>query len=111
MELRELSSRIGVKTRVLRYVVEQNLVPGLKSLGGGRGNRRNLTAEQARVVGLAAILYGNGLRGPVFEKSLKKGKHLMRSSKKTLTLEAKMAGSCCGVRVQVSLKDIYTRLQ
>ncbi len=74
MELSEIGIRLGIDNRVLRYLMEQKLVPGLQRVNKGRGSRRKLTTAQARLVGVAAMLHVEGFRPPAITKILKKVK-------------------------------------
>lgn len=74
MELSEVGTRLGLENRTLRYVMEQELVPGLAKVNQGRGTRRQLTLHQARLVGLASLLHQSGIRGDALKATLKKGR-------------------------------------
>lgn len=63
MNLQEISRAIGVNIRTLRYLMEQDLVPGLRRESPGRGIRRVLNTEEARMLAFAAILHELGFRG------------------------------------------------
>ena len=71
MELSEVGTLLGVNNRVLRYLLEQELVPGLTKVNQGRGSRRKLTVAQARLVGVAAAMHVQGFRPPVITTTLK----------------------------------------
>lgn len=62
----EIQSRGGYPGPTLRYVIAQNIIPGLSA--AGQGNHRQYTAEQAFLIAVACELYAIGVRGPVIKR-------------------------------------------
>lgn len=72
MLLSEIGERLGIDNRILRYVIERNLVPGISKVNKGRGRQRKLTVIQARKVGLVASLHQLGIQGEILQQILTK---------------------------------------
>lgn len=88
MELSEVGVKLGVDNRVLRYLMEQKLVPGLSQVNKGRGSRRKLTIAQARLVGVAALMHVDGFRPPVIIRTLKDVKKAIAMGLKVLRVKS-----------------------
>lgn len=65
IELKAVGDCLEINNRVLRYIVESEMVPGIGKVNQGRGSRRTLTKKQAVQVAAAAMLHQQGFRGPV----------------------------------------------
>ncbi len=69
--LTQIGEILGVDTRLLRYIVEQQIVSGIGDGCSGRGTARELTQRQARLIGVAAVLHDRGLRGDILKQAVR----------------------------------------
>lgn len=65
MRVSELSERLGVPYRDVRYVLEQGVLPAGVNENPGRGEHRDLTPAQAFWLAIVLVLKQNGLKVPV----------------------------------------------
>ena len=74
MKLKEFCQRLKVSKRTVRYLLEQETIPGIVAVG--RGNHRELTGRRAICLACACGLYEAGFRArfiPQFIQLLAKG--------------------------------------
>lgn len=65
MNIAEISSRTGLPTRRLRYVLEHNVLPGGNVKSRGRGAVRSFTRDEAFGLSVATTMLEAGLRRPI----------------------------------------------
>jgi hypothetical protein len=65
MRVSELSERLGVPYRDVRYVLEQGVLPTGVDESPGRGEHRDLTAAQAFWLAIVLVLKQSGMKVPV----------------------------------------------
>jgi hypothetical protein len=68
MQIGELSARLDVSYRHLRYILEQGILPKGVDADPGRGEHRDLKPEQAFWMGIVIFLKQNGIRTPLAGK-------------------------------------------
>lgn len=61
MDISTLSEKSGIPPRTLRYVIDQELIPGFAPRHEGRGRARQFTEDEAVKLLLAATLFALGL--------------------------------------------------
>ena len=62
MTIYEISTRLGISTRRLRYVLEHDVLPSWRSASEGRGNERSFEGFEAFGIACAAWMLQGGLR-------------------------------------------------
>lgn len=108
LELSDVGDRLGVDNRVLRYIVEQQIVGGLLKINQGRGTRRRLTKHQAVLVGLAAIFHNYGMRGPILKILVAKARTAVSDKQRDITVT--LTTNNVSTAITVNAATIYSRL-
>jgi len=68
MDIAELSTRVRLSTRMLRYVLDHRLLPGLKKdFAEGRGVPRGFDETESYAIALAGLLLKAGLKRHLVE--------------------------------------------
>ena len=78
--LATVAERTGIPLRQLRYVVDHNVVKGLKVEQGGRGNARQLALFDALAVSVAAALLQEGVSKPRVSEIMEQFRGARRST-------------------------------
>ncbi|REJ97680.1 MAG: hypothetical protein DWQ35_01390 [Planctomycetota bacterium] len=68
MQVAELTRRLGVPYRHVRYVLEQGILPKGVAESPGRGEHRDLTPAQAFWLAIVLVLKENGVKTPMAGK-------------------------------------------
>ena len=64
MQLAEIHERTHLPISRLRYVLDNEVVPGLGHASAGRGNARDFSPGESLLLALAAAFFENGLTAP-----------------------------------------------
>lgn len=71
MDIREIAARARVGSRVVRYVLTQDVMPGYRGHGGGAGGRaRSFLVIEGFWVAVAALLYDRGVQRRLVAEAL-----------------------------------------
>jgi hypothetical protein len=108
VQLKRIGEQLGIKNRLLRYVVDHNLVPGLNGVGEGHFIPREFTTEEATLIALAALLHDHGFRGPAVPAILRRAKSQIRANRSNVTVDFK---GVLPVTVKIPLQGLRPKLQ
>lgn len=87
VQLKQLSQVLKIPTRILRYVVDQGLVPDIKPMGDGPFVPREFTRDDAFNIALAAVLHSHGFKAQVINTVLKKAIGQLDSGRSAVTVD------------------------
>lgn len=87
VQLKSLGQALGIRNRTLRYVVDNDLVPGLNGEGQGPFVPREFTEEEAGLIAVAAVMHTHGFRGSAVTEIVRKAAPQLREGKNIITVD------------------------
>lgn len=108
VQLKSLGQILGIRNRTLRYVVDNNLVPGVHTDGPGHFVPREFTEQESALIAAAAILHDHGFRGTAAAEIVRKAASQLAEGKLTILVDFR---GDFPVKVQLSIGDLLKRLR
>lgn len=87
VQLKSLGQVLKIKNRTLRYVVDNELVPGLNGGEPGRFVPREFTDDEAGLIAIAAILHSHGFRGPALTETVRRAEAQLQDGKNVIVVD------------------------
>lgn len=108
VQLKSLGQALGIKNRLLRYVVDSGLVPGLKPDAPGHFVPREFTEEETILIAIAAILHDHGFHGHAATEFVRRAKAQLNEGKNLLVVDYRGAFP---VQLRLPLEELVRRLR